>query len=155
MRILALSTFSLALLASTIGGVVGNGIICVVSIAIVWAMSRQWWLATLPLVALNLHIGVHIVTSTLIGGGHVPRKVIGSVNLTEFFVTVVTSITLVVTLGVADLTPVIPLIIGGLVVAPFAGYVVRIVPARWMMLAVGALIVLLSGRGILKIVGLL
>ena len=30
-----------------------------------------------------------VVTSTLIGGGHVPRKVIGSVNLTEFFVTVV------------------------------------------------------------------
>jgi uncharacterized membrane protein YfcA len=61
-----------------------------------------------------------VVTSTLIGGGHVPRKVIGSVNLTEFFVTVVTSATLIVTLGVADLSPVIPLILGGLVVAPFA-----------------------------------
>ena len=81
-----------------------------------------------------------VVTSTLIGGGHVPRKVIGSVNLTEFFVTVVTSVTLVVTLGVADLTPVIPLIVGGLVVAPFAGYLVKIVPARWLMLAVGLLI---------------
>lgn len=56
----------LALTASAIGGVIGNGVICVVSIAIVWAMSRQWWLATLPLVALNLHILVHIVTSTLI-----------------------------------------------------------------------------------------
>ena len=96
-----------------------------------------------------------VVTSTLIGGGHVPRKVIGSVNLTEFFVTVVTSATLIVTLGVADLSPVIPLILGGLVVAPFAGYVVKILPARWMMLAVGCLILVLSGRGILKMIGIL
>ena len=79
--------------------------------------------------------------------------VIGSVNLTEFFVTVVTSVTLIVTLGVADLSPVIPLILGGLVVAPFAGYVVKIVPARWMMLAVGCLILILSVRGILKMLG--
>ena len=40
--------------------------ICILSILVIWAMTRQWWLATLPLVALNLHIGVHIVTSTLI-----------------------------------------------------------------------------------------
>jgi uncharacterized protein len=96
-----------------------------------------------------------VVTSTLIGGGHVPRKVIGSVNITEFFVTVVTSMTLIVTLGVADLSPVIPLILGGLLVAPFAGYVVRVIPPRWMMLAVGSLIIVLSGRGILKMIGLL
>jgi uncharacterized protein len=94
-----------------------------------------------------------VVTSTLIGGGHVPRTVIGSVNLTEFFVTVVTSLTLVISLGTADLSPVIPLILGGLIVAPFAGYVVRIVPARWMMLAVAILVLILSGRGILKLVG--
>jgi uncharacterized membrane protein YfcA len=94
-----------------------------------------------------------VVTSTLIGGGHVPRQVIGSVNLTEFFVTVVTSVTLIVSLGIADLTPVIPLILGGLLVAPFAGYLTKIVPARWMMLAVGCLIVLLSARGMLRMLG--
>jgi uncharacterized membrane protein YfcA len=94
-----------------------------------------------------------VVTSTLIGGGHVPRTVIGSVSLTEFFVTVVTSLTLIVSIGVADLSPVVPLVIGGLVVAPFAGYVVKVVPGRWMMLAVGSLILILSVRGILKMVG--
>ena len=94
-----------------------------------------------------------VVTSTLIGGGHMPRQVVGSVNLTEFFVTVVTSATFIVTLGIADLSPVIPLILGGLVVAPFAGYVVKILPARWMMLAVACLILVLSGRGILKMLG--
>ena len=56
----------LARLASTIGGVAGNGVICAVSVLVVWAMTRRWWLATVPLVALNLHILVHIVTSTLI-----------------------------------------------------------------------------------------
>lgn len=56
----------LALTASAIGGVAGNAVICVISVVVVWATSRQWWLATLPLVALNLHIFVHIVTSTLI-----------------------------------------------------------------------------------------
>ena len=56
----------MSIVASTIGGISGNAVICVLSILVIWAMTRQWWLATLPLVALNLHIGVHIVTSTLI-----------------------------------------------------------------------------------------
>lgn len=57
---------SVARLASTIGGVTGNAVICVLATLLLWAMSRQWWLATLPVIALNLHIFVHIVTSTLI-----------------------------------------------------------------------------------------
>src|SRR5262249_11088114 len=40
-----------------------------------------------------------IVTSTLVGAGHVPRYVVGSVTLTEFFVTVATSATFIVTLA--------------------------------------------------------
>ncbi len=55
-----------ARLASAIGGVTGNAVICVLATLLLWAMSRQWWLATLPVIALNLHIFVHIVTSTLI-----------------------------------------------------------------------------------------
>ena len=94
-----------------------------------------------------------IVTSTLVGTGHVPRYVIGSVNLTEFFVTVATSVTLILSLCIADLTPVIPLIIGGLVSAPFAGYLVKIVSTRLLMLLVGGLIVLLSLRSLLRLMG--
>ena len=81
-----------------------------------------------------------IVTSTLVGTGHVPRYVIGSVNLTEFFVTVATSVTLILSLGLADLAPVIPLVLGGLVSAPFAGYLVKIISTRLLMLLVGGLI---------------
>lgn len=94
-----------------------------------------------------------IVTSTLVGSGHVPRFVIGTVNLTEFAVTVATSTTFIVTIGIADLMPVIPLILGGLVSAPFAGYLVRIVPTRTLMVMVGILIVLLSLRSFARLVG--
>lgn len=94
-----------------------------------------------------------IVTSTLVGSGHVPRFVIGTVNLTEFLVTVATSTTFIVTLGVADLAPVIPLILGGLVSAPFAGYLVRVVPTQALMLMVGVLIILLSVRSFARLLG--
>jgi hypothetical protein len=94
-----------------------------------------------------------IVTSTLVGTGHVPRYVIGSVNLTEFFVTVATSATFILTMGLADLTPVIPLVLGGIVSAPFAGYLVKIVSTRVLMLLVGSLILVLSLRTLLRLVG--
>ena len=83
-----------------------------------------------------------IVTSTLIGGGHTPRFVIGSVNITEFFVTVATSAAFALSLGLMDILPVIPFILGGLIVAPFAGYLTRVVPTRLLMAIVG-----LSGSG--------
>lgn len=94
-----------------------------------------------------------IVASSLVGSGHVPRYVIGSVNLTEFFVTVATSATFIVTLGFADLAPVIPLVLGGIVSAPFAGYLVKIVSTRVLMLLVGSLILILSLRSLLRLVG--
>jgi uncharacterized membrane protein YfcA len=96
-----------------------------------------------------------IVTSTLVGAGHVPRYVVGSVNLTEFFVTLATSATFIVTLGLADLAPVIPLVFGGLVSAPFAGYLVKIVSNRLLMLMVGSLILALSARMLVRMAGLL
>lgn len=94
-----------------------------------------------------------IVTSTLVGTGHVPRFVIGSVSLTEFFVTVATSATLILSLGLSDLAPVIPLVLGGLVSAPFAGYLVKIVSTRILMLLVGGLILLLSLRSLFRLIG--
>jgi len=57
----------LALTASAIGGVTGNAVLCVLAVALLWVLSRRWWLAALPFIALQLHIGVHIATSTLVG----------------------------------------------------------------------------------------
>lgn len=53
--------------ASAIGGVSGNIAICIVATAIVLLVGRQWWLACVPVVALNLHTFVHLTTSTLVG----------------------------------------------------------------------------------------
>ena len=92
-----------------------------------------------------------IVTSTLLGRGHAPRYVIGSVNSAEFVVTVAISITFLYTLltgrldlgqyglsqGLAALGG---LILGGIVAAPLAGYVTKIAPAR-LLLAAAALLV--------------
>lgn len=58
---------SVAQVSSAIGGVTGNAILCVLAVALIWVMSRRWWLAALPFIALQLHILVHIATSTLVG----------------------------------------------------------------------------------------
>ncbi|HWT31927.1 MAG TPA: sulfite exporter TauE/SafE family protein [Propylenella sp.] len=82
-----------------------------------------------------------VVTGSLIGRGHNPRRVIGSTNLTEFLVTTVISITFVVSLGWSELSSAIGLIIGGVLAAPLGGYVVSRIPTRPIMIAVGAIII--------------
>ncbi len=96
-----------------------------------------------------------VVTSTLIGTGHVPRYVIGSVSLTEFFVTVATSATFILSIGIADLSPVVPLILGGLIAAPFAGLAARLAPTRILMAVVGLLVIGLAVRSLLRYFGML
>ena len=85
-----------------------------------------------------------IVTSTLVGRGGTPRHVIGTVNATEFFVTVATSTALLFHVGLSDVWPVVFLVAGGILAAPLAGYVVRALPPRPMMGAVGGLVLLLA-----------
>ena len=81
-----------------------------------------------------------MVTSTLIGSGHAPRKVIGSVNAAEFFITVAVATTFFIELATAHVEHIAALIIGGLLAAPFAGYIVRYVQPRALMAAVGVLV---------------
>lgn len=91
-----------------------------------------------------------IVTSTLVGQGTRPRYAIGSVSLSEFFVTLTISATFVATIGL-ELWPIIAgLIIGGVLAAPLAAYVTRYLPDKALMLIVGCVIILLSLRTILK-----
>jgi uncharacterized protein len=88
-----------------------------------------------------------IVTTTLISTGHHPRKSIGSVNLAEFFVTATISFTFLITLGkLENWVNVAGLMLGGVVAAPIGAMLTRKLPLRWMMLAVGALIIGLSIR---------
>jgi uncharacterized membrane protein YfcA len=85
-----------------------------------------------------------MTTSTLVGSGHAPRYSVGSVNTAEFFVTVSAATTFFTEIGVAPLEHFIPLVLGGILAAPFGGWVVKHVPTRGLMTAVGILIVTLS-----------
>lgn len=85
-----------------------------------------------------------VVTSTLIGSGHAPRRAVGSVNATEFFVTTAAATTFFVELGASPLYELAALVVGGLIAAPLGGWVVKHVPARGLMVAVGLLVVALS-----------
>ncbi len=82
-----------------------------------------------------------VVTGSLIGRGHNPRRVIGSTNLTEFLVTTIISITFVVSLGWSELSSAIGLIIGGVLAAPLGGFLVSRIPTRPIMIAVGIVII--------------
>jgi len=85
-----------------------------------------------------------MTTSTLVGSGHAPRYSVGSVNTAEFFVTVAAATTFFAELGVVPLDHFIPLVLGGVLAAPFGGWIVKHVPARGLMTAVGTLIVVVS-----------
>lgn len=85
------------------------------------------------------------VTSTLLGSGHAPRMVIGSVNTAEFLVTVAAATTFFVELGLVQLNALFGLMIGGIVAAPLGAYLAKHVSPRPLMLAVGLLVIVLAG----------
>jgi uncharacterized membrane protein YfcA len=85
-----------------------------------------------------------VATSSLIGSGHAPRTTVGSVNTTEFFVTVAAATTFFVELGASPWRELIALIVGGLLAAPLGGWAVKRIPARVLMVAVGCLVIALS-----------
>ena len=87
-----------------------------------------------------------IVSSTLIAGGRHPRYTIGSVNLTEFFVALASSLTFFSIIGLSHWNVIAGLILGGIIAAPVAAFAARKIPTKKMMLIVGMLIILISAR---------
>ncbi|MHA6297073.1 sulfite exporter TauE/SafE family protein [Devosia sp. CAU 1758] len=95
-----------------------------------------------------------IVTSSLIGSGGAPRYVVGTVNTVEFFVTSAVSAAFITALltghwqqadGIAShIWSVAGLVAGGVLAAPLAGFVVRIIPAQRLMILVGGLVIALA-----------
>lgn len=83
-------------------------------------------------------------TSLLSAGRTAPRTVIGSVDTSEFMVSTAASIGFLLALGTAgiDFGIVAALLIGGVIAAPIAAWLVSRIPARIMGVAVGGLIVL-------------
>jgi uncharacterized membrane protein YfcA len=93
-----------------------------------------------------------IVTSTLLGQGTTPRYAIGSVNLSEFFVTLTITLTFLITIGLSHWFIIAGLISGGIIAAPFAALATKHLPDKVLMIMVGCVVMLLSFRTILKAV---
>jgi uncharacterized protein len=89
-----------------------------------------------------------VVTPFLLHRGLPPRYAIGSVNTAEVAVAIVSAGTLITSLGRGDLEIgiIIAMLLGGVVAAPLAAYVVRFVPARLLGLAVAGLLLLTQSR---------
>lgn len=85
-----------------------------------------------------------IVSSTLIAGGRNARYTIGSVNLTEFFVALASSITFVTVIGLTHWMIIIGLIIGGIIAAPIAAYLANKIPTKSIMILVGVVVIIIS-----------
>jgi len=90
-----------------------------------------------------------VVTTTLVARGNTPRYTIGSVNLSEFFVTFTESVTFLLTIGLGNWQIVLGLLIGGVIAAPLGAWAASRIPTRFLMSLVGVLIVILSIRTIL------
>ncbi|MEU7852024.1 sulfite exporter TauE/SafE family protein [Micromonospora parva] len=88
----------------------------------------------------------------LVSGRMEPRKVIGSVDTAEFVVAGAASIGFLIGLGSEGflLPTVAALLIGGLIAAPLAAWLVRIVPAQLLGAAVGGVIVLTNARTLIR-----
>jgi uncharacterized membrane protein YfcA len=86
--------------------------------------------------------------SLLVTGRMEPRKVVGSVDTSEFLVALAASIGFLIGLGSQGVKPaiVVPLLAGGVVAAPFAAWLVQLVTARLLGAAVGGLILLTNAR---------
>jgi uncharacterized membrane protein YfcA len=89
-----------------------------------------------------------VVTPFLLHRGVPPRFAIGSVNTAEVAVATVAAGSLVATLGRGDLRfgVIIAMMVGGVVAAPLAAWVIRFIPPRTMGLAVGGLLLLTNLR---------
>ena len=95
-----------------------------------------------------------VVTTGLVGSGGAPREMIGTVNTVEFFLTAAVSAAFLTALMTGHWVEadglmtygwaVGGLVAGGVIAAPMAGYVITIIPQKYLMVAVGALISLLA-----------
>lgn len=94
-----------------------------------------------------------LVTSTLISKGRSPRFVIGSVSITEFFVTLASALTFFTMIGVSHWQVIVGLIVGGVVAAPIAARLSGKLPTKTMFTCVGLMVVIWSLRVLLKAIG--
>lgn len=89
-----------------------------------------------------------VVTSNLLIQGADPRKVVGTVNAVEFFLTITVSAVFLYHLGIADLAgATLGLLIGGIAAAPIGAWAAKHLPAKQMLIMVGVVLTLTSTYG--------
>ncbi len=94
-----------------------------------------------------------MVTSNLLVQGVEPRKVVGTVNSVEFFLTFTVSAAFIFHLGwEAFATATIGLLIGGVLAAPLGAFIAKRVPMRQLLLFVGIVLTATSGYGFVQAV---
>lgn len=92
-------------------------------------------------------------TPALLASGRMePRKVIGTIDASEFLVAIAASIGFFVGLGAEAIVPglAIALLVGGVIAAPIAAWLVRHLPPRILGAAAGTTIVLVNVRSLFK-----
>lgn len=87
-----------------------------------------------------------IVSATLITKGRTPRFVVGSVSLTEFFVTLASAFTFFTLIGVQHLQVILALVIGGFIAAPIAARLQGKLPRKASFILLGTIVVIWSIR---------
>ncbi len=87
-----------------------------------------------------------IVTSTLLNRGKSPRYVIGTVSLTEFFVTLSSAFSFFILIGVSHWQIIIALIVGSFIGAPLGAKFAGRMPRKTAFLLLGVLVIVWSCR---------
>ncbi|MFS0864358.1 sulfite exporter TauE/SafE family protein [Fredinandcohnia sp. 179-A 10B2 NHS] len=96
-----------------------------------------------------------IATPVLITGNKMePRKVIGSVDTSEFAIAVSSTLGFLLTLGWSNINLqwVLALMIGGIIAAPIAAWLVKIIPTNLLGTLVGGIIIITNCRTLLGVV---
>jgi uncharacterized membrane protein YfcA len=92
-----------------------------------------------------------VVTSNLLIQGADPRKVVGTVNSVEFFLTLTVSAAFIWHLGLANVAgATLGLLIGGVAAAPIGAWAAKRIPVKSMLVLVGVALTLTSAFGIYK-----
>ena len=90
-----------------------------------------------------------VVTSNLLLQGADPRKVVGTVNSVEFFLTLTVSAAFIYHLGFADVAgATLGLLIGGILAAPLGAWAAKHFPVKQMLILVGVVLTLTSAYGV-------
>lgn len=85
-----------------------------------------------------------MATSTLLANGGQVRTSIGTVSASEFVVTLAISITFLLTVGISHWQIVLGLLVGGVIAAPLAAMLVKHLPERAVLGAVGSMVLGIS-----------